>query len=1087
MPHPRRTKYSGGKIPSHSDLRGRVPTGMIHRKENKNSKRPQGIKTPFICATWNVRTLQDSAKSSHPERRTALISQELHRLSVDIAALSETRLLGEGSIKEQHYTFFWKGHPAEGKKLHGVGFAIRNEIASVLEDAPQGVSERLMTLRLRTADQTYINVISAYAPTLDASTELKDRFYQSLERTLTNIPKSERIILLGDFNARVGKDATIWKGVLGRHGIGNMNANGEMLLTTCTEHDLTITNTIFRQHDKFKGSWRHPRSGHWHLLDYVIVRRRDIKEVRTTKARLDIECWTDHRIVVSKIQLSLKTKHKRFRKNRRRHIRVERLTDPEVTNQLKATVENSLANISFSNPPTSDSYWTQLKKSIQDASIETLGLREVKRQPDWFNENAAHIEQVLERKRRALQTMINQPDNEMAAQEYNTMKNEARREIRSIKNIWWRNKALEIQSYADQHNSRCFFQALKEVYGPVTSNLRPLRDNAGNLLTNEAQIRRRWREHYSTILNQQNNVDLEVINLIPQYNIAEHLSAPLTVEEISVALSQLKNNKAAGSDGIPAEILKSASSEIIPYLKTLFDLIWEQEHVPQDFQDALIVNIYKKKGDVTDCGNYRGISLLVVAGKVLARALANRLLPHIDKLLPNTQSGFRPGRSTVDMIFTLRQLQEKTIEQHTELYIAFIDVAKAFDSVNRSALWTIMSRFGIPKKFVAVCKSLHENNMARVSYNGETTETFATHTGVRQGCVLAPLLFNIFLAALSILVDRSIEARGVGVRYRYDGGLFNLTRLRAATKSRVKFITELMYADDCALVSHSADQLQQILNGYSWAYQALGLRMNINKTKIMSTPNPIAQDDRITINEQQLEEVESFNYLGSILSQKANIDLEIQNRIRAASRAFWKLKSKVFHNHDLTFQTKMAVYRAVITPTLTYGCETWVPYSRHIKALERLQQRQLRQIMGIRWFHRVSNKTVLDRAESTPIEILVTRTRLRWAGHVTRMNESRLEKAVLYGELCQGRRRQGGQRLRFKDILHENLKSIRAAENWEIQAEDRCKWRRIINNYKGPRTRIRNRPAPGNFDCPECGRTITSRIGLLSHQRTHRR
>ena len=151
---------------------------------------------------------------------------------------------------------------------------------------------------------------------------------------------------------------------------------------------------------------------------------------------------------------------------------------------------------------------------------------------------------------------------------------------------------------------------------------------------------------------------------------------------------------------------------------------------------------------------------------------------------------------TSDAIFTLRQLQEKALEQQESIYMAFIDLTKAFDSVDRSLLWKIMLRLGIPPTFVNVCRSLHTNNYARVRYNGELTEPFSTRTGVRQGCILAPLLFNLVTAALTMLVDRKLTVRGIGMRYRTDGGLFNLRRLRAFTKTRTRYICDLHYADE---------------------------------------------------------------------------------------------------------------------------------------------------------------------------------------------------------------------------------------------------------------------------------------------------
>ncbi|KAL8566845.1 hypothetical protein ACOMHN_052243 [Nucella lapillus] len=112
--------------------------------------------------------------------------------------------------------------------------------------------------------------------------------------------------------------------------------------------------------------------------------------------------------------------------------------------------------------------------------------------------------------------------------------------------------------------------------------------------------------------------------------------------------------------------------------------MWKQERLLQEFRDATIVHIYKRKGNRQSCDNHRGISLLSIAGKILARVLLNRLLEHLEQgLLPESQCGFRTGRGTTDMIFAARQLQEKCMEQHCDLYTTFVDLNKAFDTVSR--------------------------------------------------------------------------------------------------------------------------------------------------------------------------------------------------------------------------------------------------------------------------------------------------------------------------------------------------------------------------------------------------------------------
>ncbi len=198
------------------------------------------------------------------------------------------------------YTFFWKGKTADEPRIHGVGIAIKNQLISHLYELPVGISERLMTIRLVLANNLIATVVSAYTPTLNSEEEVKETFYACLDETLSRIPKEDKIILLGDFNARVGRDQHLWKGTIGKEGIGNINTSGVMLLSNCVKHDLIITNTLFRQKNKFKASWRHPRSKQWHLIDYVIVRARDVRDVNNTRTMVGADdCWTDHRLIRS--------------------------------------------------------------------------------------------------------------------------------------------------------------------------------------------------------------------------------------------------------------------------------------------------------------------------------------------------------------------------------------------------------------------------------------------------------------------------------------------------------------------------------------------------------------------------------------------------------------------------------------------------------------------------------------------------------------------------------------------------------------------------------------------------------------------
>ncbi|KAK2547932.1 Secreted RxLR effector protein 78 [Acropora cervicornis] len=167
---------------------------------------------------------------------------------------------------------------------------------------------------------------------------------------------------------------------------------------------------------------------------------------------------------------------------------------------------------------------------------------------------------------------------------------------------------------------------------------------------------------------------------------------------------------------------------------------------------------------------------------ILVRVLLNRLLKHLEQgHLPESQCGFRTGRGIIDMIFAARQLQEESMEQHHYLYMTFVDLTKAFDTVSREGLWKVMSKSGCLDMFVKIVRQLHEGMMARVLDDGNASNSFPVTNGVNQGCVLALTLFSLMLSAM--LTDAFREnSPGIPIRYSCDKKLFKPRRLQAVTK-----------------------------------------------------------------------------------------------------------------------------------------------------------------------------------------------------------------------------------------------------------------------------------------------------------------
>ena len=276
------------------------------------------------------------------------------------------------------------------------------------------------------------------------------------------------------------------------------------------------------------------------------------------------------------------------------------------------------------------------------------------------------------------------------------------------------------------------------------------------------------------------------------------------------------------------------------------------------------------------------------------------------------------------MIFSIRQLQEKSIEQNRDLFIVFVDFSKAFDSVNRAVLWYTLDRFDYPDVLLQMIKAFHEDATVVVAVGGEVSESVPMNCRTKQGCVLAPILFSIFLAAVTKRTHMRVPA-GTNVRSRRDGKLFNIARLRASTKVTHSTITELLYADDAALVAHTWQDMQHLLDAFAEMAVSFGLMVHTEKTEAMYqlSTNPGRHVPSFRVCNADLNFVENFKYLGSKITNDNRVDKEVQYRIQSACVSYAKLKTRLWKRAAVSPGTKCKVYRAVVMPALLYSAETY--------------------------------------------------------------------------------------------------------------------------------------------------------------------
>ena len=425
-----------------------------------------------------------------------------------------------------------------------------------------------------------------------------------------------------------------------------------------------------------------------------------------------------------------------------------------------------------------------------------------------------------------------------------------------------------------------------------------------------------------------------------------------------------------------------------------------------------------KKGNLKQCQNYRTISLISHPSKVMLRVILNRLKSKAEELLSEEQAGFRAGRSTVEQIFNCRVLIEKHLQHQKDLFHNFIDFKKAFDRVWHDGLWQVLRGFNIDEGLVQVIQALYEHSSSSVLLNNMAGEFFPTTVGVRQGCLLSPVLFNLFLE--QIMLD-TLEDRQTSISI---GG---------------RPVCNLRFADDIDLMGSSKEDLQDLTTRLDSRARAYGMEVSTEKSKVMvnSTKNI---NVNITMNGESLQEVTSFKYLGATLSKDGTCTAEIRIRIATATAAMARL-SRIWKS-NINFHVKFKLYKALVVSIFLYGCEAWTLQKETERRIQAFETKCLRKLLGISYREHKTNDYVLTTVRNLvgpqqPLLATVKRRKLAWFGHLTRHNS--LSKTILQGTVEGGRRR-GRQRTSWM----ENVKTWTDMTMQELLSTttDRKAWRK---------------------------------------------
>ena len=291
---------------------------------------------------------------------------------------------------------------------------------------------------------------------------------------------------------------------------------------------------------------------------------------------------------------------------------------------------------------------------------------------------------------------------------------------------------------------------------------------------------------------------------------------------------------------------------------------------------------------------------------------------------------------------------------------------------------------------------------AKAVQGSEASDEFAVTNAVKQGC------FHCNLLLCSMLLS---EMWRKGSTYR------------CTTKHLVR---ERLFTDNSALVAHGASDMQLLVDRFAELLPNLALRSILRRQSACTNLSNLYS---LSLRLRSSPSTRSLwckpltsPYLGSTVSSNAKLEKELQNRLGKASKGFGNLRQRLWNNRHVSIRTKCIVYREVVLLTLLYGAEVWTIYRTEVKKLRVYMMRQLRDIMAIKWYDKITNDGILSRAHLPWMADILIEKNLRWLGHVQRMENDRFPRQLLYSQLCEGKRNQGRQRLRFKDMDKRNMR-----------------------------------------------------------------
>ncbi len=989
--------------------------------------------TSLRVGSFNVRGLQQDIK-----RENILFDLECYHL--DIITLQETHLKGTGVVtiatqSGKQFNFYYGGidENQKGKINGGVGIIISKELKAEFKP----VTERICMATIKIENRKY-TVISAYAPTLpvsESNPNIREEFYQDLNSVIQGVSKNSFLIVGGDFNAKTGSAYENHKQQMGKFGRGELNSNGEFLLDLAATNDLVLTNTLFKHKHAHRTTWESPDKPNAskkkvrNQIDYILVRGYHKIFVNDSRSYAGTMCYSDHRLVMAKFSISWQRKTPPKAKTMKYDI--EKLKMPEYKQKYQQRVRELLTN---SEGKSEQDKWNNIVEACHKASQEVLGKIKSKKNGKVVEDPAV---KKMSEDQKKIRLDINATEDLEKRKELQIKRNQIKLEItKKIREVEKKRivEDLEKIEKSKDDSTRMYKAIRKQQRNKPKDEI--MVDGTEGMTANEKEATDIVTDFFKNMFNAENQ---KKFGDIPP----SQMKIPFTKGEVGEAIKSLKNNKSAGIDDIVAEQLKYGPEEINQSIAELLNEISRTGNHPKEVKEGILVPLPKPGKKKGPPGNLRPIILLSMLRKILAICMIRRTHTRLNHQIPISQAAYRNGRSTTELMFSLKVLAEKAITSSSyEITVLLLDMTKAFDTVDRGQLFEDLKEILEPDELHMIAILL-KNVSLTVRIKKTLGEKFTTNVGVPQGDCLSPVLFTYYLAKalkeeekdeIPIPEDHSYCKKDFIRRDDIEPSVL-VDHTYSRIPSYQPFTLSQQYADDIGWISVSTCETDILKKKIP---EKLKLRnLNINQSKT----------EEYTISRKSDDSWKSCKYVGS----HPDTTKDFQRR-KGLALGSYQQHRRILESNRISLDVRIRVFNAYITSIFLYNSELWSLNATLIKKIDCFHRNLLRKILKVKWPFNISNKEVYRRTKEIKWSHKIKKRRFCWTGHLLRLHPQAPAKQALAEALIPAKRPPGRPKTTWISSINEDLMSIDPTLKTPLTigdnraqelAEDRERWRKL--------------------------------------------